>query len=1077
MRRFLDIFLVIVLAILAEAGFSSERGLMRNPDIGFGKIVFTLEDDLWIVSDHGGTAVRLTTHPGAEEYAKFSPDGKWIAFTGGYDGGRDVYVMPSEGGEPKRLTFHPKPDEVVEWLPDGTSVLFASNRTVLRNAYSVPMAGGPDEPFPADRIRFASFSPDGKRLAFNRSDSDRMHWNGYKGGNQQDIWIEDLPSVTFKKITDYPGCDNHPMWHRSAIYFSSDREDGRMNVYALNPDDGSIRRKTFFKDWDVESPSLGQDKIVFSCQGNLWVYDIPKNAAQKITMDIPSDRWLTRKGFVDPSEYVQEITLSQDGKTALVQARGDVYLLAEKDALNVTRSYSNEIFPAMSPDGQWIAFFSDRSGEYTLYIVRPNADGGWIRLTEDLKTKPYHPVWSPNSRMLLFGDKDYRLRWVDIGQRRLTEIDRCLFQRDNEIHWEVSDYDWSPDSKWVVYSKCEPNMNNAIYLHRIETGKTFRITDDRYDNTSPAFDKNGKYLYFLSLRNFEPLLDPFMDNHINGRMSQVLAFQLKAGEKVPFREDVDEKKDMKPTAEKPGPSIDLENLADRLFAVPLQAGTYTSLKGGKDGFFYLSREQFGFPDWNTFVRSKWNALSSLHRYRVDNRRDIEVIHGIGDYNPSGDGSKVAYLSGAFSGVIEPVGEAVKGDGSLDWRGLKQEVDYLREYRVIFMDVWRQIRDFFFDPNLHGKDWGAIRGKYEPLIPHVGSRSDLNDLIGKMIGELGVSHEYILDDGDPGRKSSDVKIGVGLLGADMEPDRKSGCWRFRHIVRGANWSRRLRNPLEAPDARIQQGDYLLAIDGVSIRTDRNVLECLVDKAGKKVSLTVGSKPDTAGSRIVWVETLRDETAVRRFEWKEDNYRNVRTLSNDRIGYMHLSDMDETGIQEFEQGFRAERFRDGLIVDVRNNTGGFASWFLIDKLERKMTFFTQTRDFKPMRYPHGVHPGPTVFLCNEGTSSDGEVFLQQVQVRGLGTVVGSVTWGGLVGYNNVIPLLDGGIVTQSNVGFFDFNRRWIVENKGVHPDVVVENRPEDILAGRDPQLEKAVEICLGLLRQQDVRVPEPPPFPKE
>jgi tricorn protease len=1046
--------------------------LMRHPDIHGDRIVFVYEDDLWIVPAAGGRAVRLTSHPGAETLPKFSPDGKWIAFTASYDGGRDVYVMPSEGGEPKRLTFHPESNEVVEWFPDGKSILFSSKRAVNREVYRVPLTGGFQEPVPVDRIMYAGFSPDGGRLAFTRSDADRMNWRGYKGGNQPDIWIGDLAAGTFEKITDYRGYDIDPMWHGNSIFFLSDR-NGRMNLYSLSLADRKITQKTFHGDWDADEASIGGDRIVYVCEGSLWVYDIPSGKSEKIAVDIPSDRWIMRETYVDPGETIQELTLSKDGKTAVVQARGDVYLLDGKETVNLTETPdSNEIFPALSPDGRWVAFFSDRTGDYALYAASPKKKGDWIRLTKDLNAWPYHPVWSPDSRKILFGDSQYRLFYADMDSKDLTKIDSTPYQRDNEIYWEVSDYDWSPDSKWIAYSECEANMNGSIFMYGLESRKIFRLTDDRYDDTSPAFDKNGKLLYFLSLRNFDPLLDPFMDNHVNADMSTVMAVQLQAGQRPPFDSEAADTSEEKTKSFQ----VDLDGITERVFAVPVPSGTYSRLHAFEDGFTYLSRESYGFPGWNEFLRPKFVTDYTLNKYKTANKRSEEIMHGIGYYNLSGDGSRVAYLSGSVAGVVDAAGEKIPGDGALDWRGFRQKIDFEREYRQIFRTVWNQIRQFFYDPGMHGVDWEGVRGKYEALIPFVGNRSDLNALIGKMVGELSVSHEYILDAGDDSRKPKDNKVGVGLLGADMKPDHARGLYRFERVVRGKNWDGSVRNPIEAPDVCVKAGDWLLAIDGRPVGTDEDVLSHLADKPGWKVKLTFNVKPDTIGAKTVEISPLYSEKNLRQAEWVEDNYLKVRDATQGRVGYLYLSDMDEQGFREFEQGFRAERYRDALIIDVRGNEGGFISWFILDKLERKLAFYSKTRGFAPMLYPHGVQRGPLVFLCDENTASDGEIFIKLVQKFNLGPVIGTDTWGGLVGINNMIPAADGALVSQSNVGFFDPETgRWIVENEGAHPDLIIENNPGEIFAGRDKQLDKAVETALELLKKNPKPSILSPPFP--
>jgi len=1075
---------VVALAAAPPGARAIEGRLMRNPDIHGDRIVFTYEDDLWSVPAAGGVAARLTTHPGIEIFASYSPDGASIAFTGSYDGGSDVYLIPAKGGEPARLTYHPAHDRVVGWTPDGEYVLFVSLRGVNPELFGVPPGGGLEKRYSLDQVAYASFSEDGKSVALNRWNTDRMNWKGYRGGAQQDIFVADAAGIGWKKITDWPGYDNFPMWHGGQIYFNSDREDGRMNIYAYDLASGRTTRCTKHEDWDVEFPSIGGDRIVYGCRGYLHVYDIAKGKDERLSIEIPSDRWQMRDLYVNPGGYVQEIGLGADGARCVVQARGDIYLLdTEKErAANLTRTLaSRELMPALAPKSDSVAFFSDRTGEYELYIAPAKPGAEWTQITKKSETYYYRCLWSPDGTKLLFGDKDYTIYVADIASKKVERIDRCLYQKDNEIFWEVSDYQWSPDGRWIVYSKVDENMNSSIYVYGLEEKKIRRLTDDRFDDSYPCFDPEGKRIYFLSLRNFTPALDPFMDNNVNLDMSYVYVIQLRAGEKPPFDEtgDVEDSKGeaREDTAKTdvPNPAaIDFEGIENRIFQVPIPPGTYKALSAYEGHLAYLSRKGFGFPGLDEFFNPKSVTSYDLHIFDIEEKEDKVVIAGIGYYALSGDGAKAAYLSGFAAGVVKTGESAAAGDGALKWGGLDQKIDVFQEYPQIYRDVWRQIRDFFYDPNLHGKKWDAVYKKYEELVPFVATRSDMNYIIGHMIGELTASHEYIVGSGGPSRTFY-MRVNVGLLGADLEPDAKAGRYRFAHIIEGANWSEELRSPLRAPHIDVKEGDYLISLDGDDIRTSESWLKHLENKAATEIEIGVSSTPDAKDARTYRIKPLYDEGALRYHEWVEKNYRAVREATGGRVGYMHLADMDELGIRQFEQAFRAERYRDGLIIDARDNGGGFVSWFLIDKLERNLEYLTVTRDFKPMRYPHGAHAGPIVLLCNEGTGSDGEVFTQHFKDLGLGTVIGTPTWGGLIGIINMIPLTDGGMVTQSNVGFANLKGEWIVENRGAIPDIIVENEPAECVKGRDQQLERAIEVITRQLRDTPPPSLAPPPFP--
>jgi tricorn protease len=1085
MRYFALLILTIASIWLSAVPARAIEGrLMRHPDIDRDRIVFTYEDDLWTAPAGGGLASRLTSHPGIELYASFSPDGAWIAFTGSYDGGNDVYIIPSTGGEPVRLTYHPAYDRVVGWTPDGQYVLFVSMRGLAPELFGVSVKGGTEKKYPLDQIAYASFSPDGGRVALNRFNSDRMNWKGYRGGAQQDVYIANVDGTGWKKITDWPGYDNFPMWREGRIYFNSDREDGRMNLYAYDIERGTTTRCTHHTDWDVEFPAIGGDRIVYGCEGYLWVYDTTKKKETKLSIDIPSDRWQMRDLFISPGGYLQEVGLNADGAKCVVQARGDIYLLdtEREHAENLTRTMgSRELMPALGPKSDSVAFFSDRTGEYELYVAPTKPGAEWTQITHGSKTYYYHCIWSPDGKKILFGDKDYITYVADVESKRVRQIDRCLYQKDNEIYWEISDYEWSPDSRWVVYSKVNENLNSGIYLYNLDEGKRYELTDDRYDSYSPCFDPEGTRIYFLSLRNFSPELDPFMDNHVNTNMSCVMVVQLRAGEKPPFEETGDEEETAGKAADtaKAGETkpvvIDFEGIEGRIFTVPIAPGTYKMLSAYPGHLAYLSRKSFGFPGLEEFFNPKSVTYYDLHTFDIKEKTDRTALTGIGHYALSGDGAKVAYISGIIAGVVKTAETSSAGDGALKWGSLEQKIDVFKEYPQIYRDVWRQIRDFFYDPGLHGRNWEAVFRKYAALIPSVATRADMNYIIGQMIGELAASHEYIVGRGGPPRTFY-MHVNVGLLGADLEPDPKARRYRFTHIVEGANWSEAFRNPLRAPNVDVKEGDYLISLDGHDVTAEENYLKYLESKAGEEVDLVVNSKPDTSGARTYRVKTLYDEGPVRYYEWVEKNYRAVREETHGRVGYMHLSDMDELGLEQFEQAFRAEHYRDGLIIDVRDNGGGFVSWFLIDKLERLFKYMTVTRDFKPMRYPQAVHPGPIVVLCNEGTGSDGEIFTQHFKDLGLGPVIGTRTWGGLIGITNMIPLTDGGMVTQSNVGFANLKGQWIVENKGVVPDMIVENDPAEVMKGKDPQLAKAIEIVLERLRTAPPPELIPPPFPK-
>ena len=1080
-------FILIMLFIGNRFLPAEEAYLLHYPDIYGNTVVFSYHGDLWKAELPDGEAVRLTTHPGEETSPHFSPDGKWIAFTGEYDGNRDVYVMPAEGGEPRRLTYHGSTDMAIGWSPDGKKVLFASERDagyVRPFVYQVSVNGGFPEKLPIYRAAWVSFSPDGKKVAFNRRAGQFRNWKRYRGGEAQDVWIGDLTTGEFRNITaDFPGIDQRPLWIGEEIFFVSDRELNVANLWSYNVRTGTFSRKTDFTDFAVYTPETDGKSIVFEHAGRLYRYQIATGKTELLQIHIHSDNWQLRPTFVNPSKHLGGFSVSPDGKWAAVEARGDIYKIYRKSGkwVNLTTTQGiRERYPVISPDGKQIAYFSDKTGEYQLYVQSVETSGEARQLTRNLKTYPYHPVWSPDGKKLLFGDKDYRLRIVDVNSGKIQEIDRCTYQKDYEFFWEISEYDWSPDSRWVVYSKVQPNLNSAIYLYSLEKGKSYRITDGIHDDFYPVFDKNGKYLYFISQRHFQPALDPSEDNFIISRMSQVYCVQLRAGEKPPFRKDEEEDDESGEETAKNDTTfrIDLTGIEQRIYRVPIDPGNFKKLGAGKSVVLVMGKERFGFPGIEEFFNPGSVQDYFIKAYDLNTSKQITVLKKVGDFSVNPQGHHLIYRSGETVGIIglESVQSHAVGDGKLKLSKLEMRLNPRAEWRQIFHEVWRWYRDFFYDPDMHGVNWKNVRKAYEPLLAGVKNRNELNGLLREMVGEICASHMYIFGGEQDERGGTTQHIGTGLLGVDIVPDSGAGLYRIVKIYRGASYEKRLRSPLNAPDVQVREGDYLWAIDGQRISTKENYLKYLVNKNNKEVEITVVSSPEAKDRRTFRIKTLSSERALRRYEWVKSREALVAKWSNGQIGYIHMDDMDEKGLAQFEEGWKANKYKKGLILDVRYNGGGFTNYFVIDKLERKLVFGTRTRDFHPMRFPMVVSNAYMAAIINEFTGSDGELFTEHFKARKMGKVFGVRTWGGLIGIINALQTVDGGIAVQPNVGFYNWKGQWIVENHGADPDVVVDITPEDGLAGRDPQLRKAVDYLLEEIKKSEPQLPSPPPFPK-
>ncbi|MDZ7373679.1 MAG: S41 family peptidase, partial [candidate division KSB1 bacterium] len=985
------------------------------------------------------------------------------------------------GGEPRRLTFHGGRDIAQGWTPDGRYVVFVSWRDVGYGgplAYKVSPDGGYPEALPLGPACYLSFSPDGQRIAFNRQWGEFRNWKRYKGGQAQDIWLFDGSSNLFRRLTDYEGIDRHPMWVGNRIYFISDRETGVNNLFSLDPATGQVVRHTQHRDFPVYAPETDGKRIVYECGGALWIYDPSTGREHRLSIEVPSERWMSRPREVKPAKHLGDYDVSPDGKWLALEARGDIYVVAKDDNgewRNLTQTQgARERYPAWSPDGKWVAFFSDRTGDYQLYRV-PAQGGEWDPLTKNLRGQPYHLVWSPDGRYLAFGDKDYNLFLVEVESKKLVKVDRCRQQKDYEFYWEISDYSWSPDGRWLAYSKVDANLNSSVFLYDVRTGDIRRLTDDRFDDFSPAFDANGRYLYFLSQRHFNPTMDPSEDNYIISPMTRVYLVALRSGEEPPFDADEGSR-----TRAVPADSfrIDWEGIAGRIFQVPIPAANYVVLQAGKNKLFVRGKDEFGFPGIEEFFNPAGVQDYWLKGFDLASKKTTKVLDGIGSFRLNLKGDYLAYRSGTKLGVLscERLAEAKVGDGAVDLDRLSMRLDLQAEWRQIFEEAWRWYRDFFYDPGMHGVDWEAIRHRYAQFLPYIETRRDLTALLSEMVGEVVASHCYVFG-GEDNVPFEARPEGTGLLGADLRPDPASGYYRFVRILRGSSWEPEYRAPLAPPNVDVRPGDYLLSIDGVEVRTDEDYLKHLVGKANREVEITVNSVPRRQGARIYRVKTVSSETALRRLDWVERNRRYVEERTKGEVGYLHLPDMDRAGLAAFEREFKANKYKKGLIIDVRYNGGGFTNYFVIDKLERQLVFGVKSRDFHPMRFPMVSFAGPTVALINENTGSDGELFTEHYRARNLGKVIGKRTWGGLIGIINVIPLVDGGILTQPNVGFYDFQGHWIVENHGAEPDIEVDIEPADWLQGRDPQLEKAVETILAALKEKAAELPEAPPFPRK
>ena len=1089
-----------------------EGRLMRFPDIYKDKIVFSYGGDLWLVPSAGGIARRVTTHPGLELFPKFSPDGKWIAFTGQYDGNFNVYVMPAEGGVPKQLTFLPDvttvsertgPNNmVIDWFPDSKRILLLSRRdtfnTWFGRLFSVSIEGSLPERLPIDKGGLTSFSPDGTKIAYNRIFRNFRTWKRYTGGLAQDIAIYDFKSQAYERLTDYPGTDTHPMWHGDTIYFGSDRgPEKRMNLYSYSLKNRQVRQLTDFKDFDVNWPSLGPDAIVFENGGYLHVFDLKTEKARKLTASLPGDRDLMRKRWATVSKLVTDFDLSPDGKRAVFTARGEIFTAPAKEGSirNLTQTPGiREKYAAWSPDGKWVAYLSDRSGEDELYLMPQDGMGKETRITTDSKMFRLPPVWSPDSKKLLFADKDVRLFYVDVETKQPVLLDQGKYD-------ELTDYCWSPDSKWVAYAKAAENRYEVIYLYSLADRKIAPVTTSFTHSWNPVFDPSGKYLFFLSNRDFNEVLGVFDFEFANPKATRVYVVTLRADLPSPFAPKSDEAGAKEPetvppkeeakTEAKPGTRevpkdfrVDLAGIIDRVVALPIPPANMRGLNAGKDSVYYVTNPVAGLSG------PLAGETAAIHGFDLKERKDSVVIAQADQYALAFDGAKLLYSApkeaaggeeeeeepgpGARTyGIIDakpPEKEPHKvGEGALNLTTMRAEVNPVQEWNQIFHEVWRQQRDYFFEVSMSGVDWAKEREKYAQLLPHVANRFDLNYVLGEMIGELSTSHTYVGGGDYPNLKP----VNVGVLGVDFEADAAQGLYRFKKIYPGENWQANLRSPLTEPGVGVKEGEYLLAVNGRALRVPRNPYEFFVNAANENVTLTVNSKPGEEGGRNVVVKPLASEFKLRELDMINTNRKKVEEATGGRVGYVYIPDMSASGLNEFVKQYFPHIRKEGLIIDVRYNGGGFVDQLIFARLRRILVGMDSARNWESMTIPDSVFHGHMVCITNEYAASDGDIFTYYFKKYKLGPVVGMRTWGGVRGIRGYVPLIDGGYITRPEFAIYGLDSQWLIENRGVEPDIVVDNPPDLVMKGRDPQLEKAIELVMKAIQEQPKKLPPRPP----
>ncbi|HWW02162.1 MAG TPA: PDZ domain-containing protein [Candidatus Acidoferrum sp.] len=1098
--------------------------MLRYPDVSQTQIAFVYAGDIWVAPKSGGIAMRLSSPKGEESFPRFSPDGSQLAFSGNYDGNMDIYVVPASGGLPKRLTFHGDPDRMLEWYPDGKSLLFASSRTSEKDRFNkllrISANGGLPEQLPVPYGEFGSISPDGKTLAYIPISVDFRTWKRYRGGMNPAIWLFNLETYAAKNITGNDAANSQPMWHGAMLYFLSDRDKNkRANIWAYDTKKDKFRQITTFEDFDVHFPNIGPDDIVFENAGRLYLLSLATEKYSEVHIQVLTDRATLKPRLEDVSRSAREPDISPSGKRAVFEARGEVFTVPAEHGVvrNLTRSSGiAERYPAWSPDGKTIAYFSDRSGEYELTLRLADGSGEEQVLTKLGRGFRYRPFWSPDSKKIVFIDQAMRIHLHDLDKKETKEIGKELWLYQDGLN--KIRFSWSKDSRWLAFPQDLNNRHTAIALYDTKEAKSQVVTSGYYDDDRPVFDVDGKYLFYVSGRDFSPVYGDLDGTWIYPNTYQLVAVSLRKDVASPLAprnddegekkdktdkdkdkdkgkdakkpkdqgpkkdepkldqkkdnkeeakaEDTDKDKDKQPDEkeekkeEKPAKpvEIDLAGFESRAVVLPPKPGYFDDLASVSGKLIYRRLPQAGSAD----------EKGTLLYYDLEKREDKTILEDVDDSLLAVKGEKMLVRRKADYAIIEPK-DGQKFDKKLPINSLETVIDPEAEWEQLFTDTWRFERDYFYDPHMHGVNWQAMRERYDALLKDAVTRWDVNYVIGELIAELNASHTY--------RSGGDVETGkqqgVGYLGVDFSFE--NGAYRIKSIIRGAAWDAEARSPLEQPGVEVKEGDYLLAVNGLPLDHEQEPYAAFQGLADKPVFLAVNSQPKLDGSREVLVQTLASEARLRHLAWIEKNRKKVEDATDGKIGYVYVPDTGRHGQSELVRQFRAQFDKAGLIIDERFNSGGQIPDRFVELLGRKTLNYWAVRDGEDWSWPEVANSGPKAMLINGWSGSGGDCFPFYFKKAGLGPLIGTRTWGGLIGITGAPPLIDGGGVTVPTFGIYNTKGEWIIEGHGVDPDIEVVDDPSLMAKGGDPQLERAIDEVLKALKKNppvEVRKPKYP-----
>ena len=1076
----LSLCFTAALAFATTSYAQIDARMLRYPAVSKTQIAFVYAGDIWLVSKEGGSAFRLTSSPGEESFPRFSPDGSKVAYSASYDGNVDVYVVPSGGGEPARLTHHPMADRVVGWTPDGTRVLFASGRESGRQRYNqfytVAATGGLPEKLVVPYGEFGSYSPDGRQFAYMPMAQDFRNWKRYRGGWSPDIWLFDLNTKAAKNITSNPANDAQPMWIGGTIYFISDRgPNERNNIWAYDVKAGTSRQVTQFADFDITFPSLGPDGIVFQAGGRLYFLDVPSGKQREVPVRVVTDETTLRPRTTKVDNLIQWAAVSPTGKRALFAARGDVFTAPAEFGPVVNASRTSgvaERYPRWSPDGKTLAYWSDRTGEYELTVRPADASGEEKKITSFGAGFRYAPYWSPDSRKVAFVDQAMRVHLTDVDSGRTTKIDECP-EWMNHPTLENFEFKWSPDSRWLTYSRPTGDANSAIFLYDAKNAKLTRATTGYLNDNQPVFDPDGRYLFYASDREFAPVYGNFDNSWTYPNPTRLVAVPLRKDVPSPLhaRNDYEgaaetkKPEEKKEDSAKPAPDvkpvdIDLDGFEQRAVILPPPAGNYAEVQAVKGKLLFRRLPRTGSSD----------TKSPIVYFDLTEREEKPVLDDAGGFEVTADGKKMLVAAQNRWAILE-IKTPQKFEKPIATAEMEAAVDPRAEWKQMFEDVYRFERDYFYDERMHGVDWTAIKARYGKLLEDAVTRWDVDFIIGEFIGELNASHTYY----GGGDKETAPARNVGLLGIDWElapaAAGSPAAYRVRHIVRGGPWDAGVRAPLDEPGVNVKEGEYILAVNGVTIDTKQDPWAAFQGLGNKTVILTVNAKPAAEGSRQVLVKTLASEVELRYRAWIEERRQIVDKATQGKVGYIYVQSTGVDAQNELVQQFMGQWKKDGLIIDERWNGGGQIPDRFIELLNRPILAYWAVRDGASWQWPPVAHRGAQVMLINGWSGSGGDAFPTYFKQAGIGPLIGTRTWGGLIGISGAPTLVDGGNVTVPTFRMYDPKGSWFAEGHGVDPDIEVIDDPSQLASGTDPQLARAIRE----VQERIAKMPKPPTRP--